>query len=333
MDAKITKKRLSRMLSYDWIKIIAVVAAAILGWSLIFTTTATRITPAQQFTVFNHTNNVSFGQTRFHDYYNRILDKDVFSYEVLETNVNDLTIANEYAGTLLETRVATNEGDVMFISNENDPSTSYKDETTGETKYKMTYMQSFTSAWYAYIADLQSETGFFKSMESYLGEYYGDWTDATTLDRQKAEDHFRARIKKNKDKRFKKKTQIEQGIADEIERLEKYRTALEDFYSYVDEGYVSITTVEVPSPYEENATLTRHAINLCPNVDTMGSLKDYVCYPKTYVDENGKEQVKQTAENMHVMLFNMPGVEKGFAYESLLFINDLIQNCCTELKK
>ena len=54
MDAKITKQRLGGMLSYDWFKIVAVAAAVILGWSLVLTMTATRITPAQQFTVFNH---------------------------------------------------------------------------------------------------------------------------------------------------------------------------------------------------------------------------------------------------------------------------------------
>ena len=45
MDAKITKKRLNILLSYDWIKIILLAVAAILVWSLIFTMTATRVTP------------------------------------------------------------------------------------------------------------------------------------------------------------------------------------------------------------------------------------------------------------------------------------------------
>ena len=54
MDAKITKQRLGRLLSYDWIKIIALAVAAIVVWSLIFTMTATRITAAQQFSVFNY---------------------------------------------------------------------------------------------------------------------------------------------------------------------------------------------------------------------------------------------------------------------------------------
>ena len=55
---KITKKRLNILLSYDWIKIILLAVAAILVWSLIFTMTATRVTPAQNFTIFNYTGNL-----------------------------------------------------------------------------------------------------------------------------------------------------------------------------------------------------------------------------------------------------------------------------------
>lgn len=38
MDAKITKQRLGLLLSYDWIKIIGICAAAVLVWALLFTT-------------------------------------------------------------------------------------------------------------------------------------------------------------------------------------------------------------------------------------------------------------------------------------------------------
>ncbi len=46
MDAKITKKRLGAMLSYDWLKIVGVAAAIIVVWMLIFQMTATRIMPS-----------------------------------------------------------------------------------------------------------------------------------------------------------------------------------------------------------------------------------------------------------------------------------------------
>ena len=52
MDARITKKRVGHMLSYDWIKIIAIAAAAIVLWSLLFTMTATRATVGQTFYLY-----------------------------------------------------------------------------------------------------------------------------------------------------------------------------------------------------------------------------------------------------------------------------------------
>ena len=57
MDAKITKLRLSRMLSYDWLKIVGTAVGVIIVWVLIFTMTATRITPAQTFTIANYLGN------------------------------------------------------------------------------------------------------------------------------------------------------------------------------------------------------------------------------------------------------------------------------------
>ena len=61
MDAKITKKRLAYMLSYDWIKLVLAIVAAIVVWVLVFTTSATRITNTQRFVVCNYLG-VQYGQ-------------------------------------------------------------------------------------------------------------------------------------------------------------------------------------------------------------------------------------------------------------------------------
>lgn len=52
MDAKITKQRLGLLLSYDWIKILGICAAAVLVWALLFTTMATRATNGQSFEMY-----------------------------------------------------------------------------------------------------------------------------------------------------------------------------------------------------------------------------------------------------------------------------------------
>ena len=327
MDAKITKLRLSRMLSYDWIKIIACSVAAIVIWSLVFTMTKTQITPAQQFTVFNYRGNVTLG-SKFGASYQALIDKGVFSYEVLETNTNDLTTSGDYAETILQTRFATDEGDVLFVSLEDDPNSEYVDEA-GETQY-LSYYQSFLNGWISYAYRLDGENGYFAQMERYLNSFYKDGYDNedSVLDTALIESTFRARIKATKDKRFKKESQIQQGIQDEIARIQKYRQALIDFNWYLKEGYVEFTEGTVTYTYESGVqTYTgKYAINLCPDVEKMGGLQEYISYYANYVDENGETKTKTTAENMQIVILDMPGMRPEFQYESLLYINWVIES-------
>ncbi len=332
MDAKITKKRLSRMLSYDWIKIIALAAALIFIWVMIFTMTATRITPAQQFTVFNYIGNTALSN-KFSASYQKTLEDGVFSYEVLEVNTNDLSLNKEYLNTLLEARFATSEGDVLYVSMENDEDTEYQDDN-GETKY-LSYHQSFLNRWYYNVQRLDGDDGYFAQMKAYLNGFYKNgYEDADSLDKALVESTFRARIKANKDKRFKKESQIAQGVQDEIARIEKYRNALVDFYNYLDAGYIEFTESTVTLSYmEEVKEITGvFSINLCPNVETMGDLQNYVSYYKSYQDENNETKYKTTAEDMHLVILDLEEVDPNFKYESLLYINSVIEDYCTELK-
>ena len=172
MDAKITKERLSRMLSYDWLKIVGIIVAAILFWSLVFTTTATRITPAQQFTAINYFGNVGTINTKFSKTLNSALSQDVFSYEVIEVTEVDVGGNKEYGSTLMEARVATYEGDVIFAPNI--PATDVEYELNGEKVYD-TYMQRLMRG-YGYNLmnlDLEDNDGYFNRMERYLNRYYG----------------------------------------------------------------------------------------------------------------------------------------------------------------
>lgn len=336
MDAKITKLRLSRLLSYDWLKIIGLATAAIIFWALLFTMTATRIKPAQQFTVFNYTYNNALSDDFFNSY-NNALSGGVFSYEVIEGNTNDLAISADMANTLLESRLATDEGDVLFIPDINDPSTATEDEN-GQTQYRYSYLESFAASWMPYIKNLSrtDERGFFKEMETYLNGYYtAGFAQADSLDENKVEADFRARIKANKDKRFKKEDKIAQGVQDEIARIKKYQKALVDFYGYLDKGYVQLTDITVYSWEDPETVILQgtYGINLCPaGSTTMKELSKLVGYQQEYTDpETGETATKTTAENMNVMLFNL-GVEESFIYESLLYVNYIIESVCTELQ-
>ncbi|MBQ8394424.1 MAG: hypothetical protein IJX49_02500 [Clostridia bacterium] len=336
MDAKITKKRLGRMLSYDWLKIVGVAAALIFVWVMVFTTTATRITAAQQFTAMNYTGNVMWGGTnKFNTLYNKALDDGIFSYEVLELTLNDLTAAKDYASTVMEARLATDEGDIMFVADAPDEDTATTDKD-GKTQYSRTYLESFLARYRYHLFDLnpESDKSYFQQMEKYLDQYYGavdGWKNPDNIDEAKIEKHFRERVKG--DKRFKTEKSRAEGVKKDIARIQKYRDALEKFYGYVAAGYIAYTYTE----YTEGETSFEgyYSLNICPeklangedNTAVLETMYEYVGYRETYVDEEGNSGVVMTAKNMNVAFFDMEGVEEGFQYESLLFVNYLLETC------
>ena len=335
MDAKITKLRLSRMLSYDWLKIVGTAVGVIIVWVLIFTMTATRITPAQTFTVANYLGNNALS-TNFNKSISNAFSGDVFTGEVIEFTSIDLPTAGDVAGQLLEARVTTDEGDVMFVSQQPNPDTAYTVQTTDEngqtveeTKYGHTYLETFLAGyrWNVHNLDLDNENSFFRQMERYLNEYYTNgYTDANSLDEKKVEDAFRARIKSTKDKRYKTEETIQKGIDEAIDRMQKYQKALVAFYGYLDEGLVSLTkTNYVLMDGEQYDFEGVYSINLCPDTERMGKLADIVGYSVTHITEDGEETYVNSAKDMNICLFNLNGEEEEFRYEALLYVVHLIE--------
>ena len=326
MDAKITKERLSRMLSYDWLKIVGTIVAAILVWSLIFSMSATRITPAQQFTAINYFGNVGTINTNFSKTLSNAYTNDVFSSEVLKITEVDVGGNAEYGATLIETRMATSEGDVVFVPNILNE--EYEYELNGEKVYD-TYLQNLVGAYSYRIMklDLDDEDGFFNRMERYLNHYYDGNYAAGTLNEEAVREDFLARIKKNKDKRYKKEAQIEQGVADDIERIQKYRDGLVEFYGYLNSGLVELETTTVYDYGNGGKVLIEgvYSINLCPNSDQMPNLNKVAAYLKTVQSEEGETQNVICADEMNVALLNFDDVEEGFEYESLLYVNYVIR--------
>ena len=335
MDANITKKRLGHMLSYDWISIIIGIVAAILVWSLVFTMTATRITVAQQFTVFNYLGNVSFLNTDFYEVYNKAYVDGKFSPEVLELEEFDLPMQKEVASTLLEGHLGTNNGDLIFAAKiPNESSTAYKDPVTEEEKH-YTYLEEFLRGYRHYLFNMnpEDEHGYFKKMEKYLNVYFDGGYANGTLNKAKAEADFRARIKANKDKRYKTEEQILGGLEKDYARLEQYRAALVEMYGYLEKGYVRPEITQIRDMDDPSKIVAEgyYTLNLCPATDANGNenpmkkLSKTISYSTTYVDEQGEEKPTTSVVDMHVGFFNMNEVEPGYEYEGLLFVNELIR--------
>lgn len=353
MDASINKTRLGHLLSYDWIKILLVAVAAILVWSLVFTMTATRITTTQMYSVVNfYGSHFGSGLNNFSTYADSL-----FSYEVLESSLVDVQAGgDEYVSTLLETRFVTGEGDVLFVSNTNDPKskTEKKDENgnvvtdeNGETQYEYaTYLQEFLHYGYYHnivrLDDSEGNAGYFTQMKNYLANFYtftetektfGEVTmtvadfDETSFDGAKAERLFRERAQKNKDKRFKKEAQIQQGVADELARIQSYCEGYERIFEYLEKGYISFTVSTIQLTEQLSYTGV-YSLNLCPNEETMSGLKDYVYHLE--LDE--AENYYTSAAQMNAVFLGLDGLDADFQYETVLLVNKLVQTVCTELK-
>ena len=323
MDAKITKQRLARMLSYDWIKILAVAIGGIFFWAMIFTTTATRIQPSQNFYIYNYKTNRMLSD-KFHSHLENSFENGLFSYEVLETNVGDLVAAAEYTSTVLDARMSTSEGDLMFIPNI--PDADYANYQPEDGREAYTCVETFVASYCSVLYELDGENGYFTQMQAFLNSYYGGDYKTGTLDEAKVKADFRARVKKNKDKRFKREAQIVEGEQAEIQRIEKYKTAFEQFNAYLDAGIVTFTNVTM-NISEDIQVQGNYAINLCPDEEKLPYLKEYVSYITEKENQDGTKAKVYTAQDMHVILFKFRDEEPTFQYEAVLYLNDLIKNC------
>lgn len=365
MDAKITKQRLSSMLSYDWVKIIGVIVAICIVWSLIFTMTATQITPTQKFYVYNYSGNRSFSATgsKFGELYNKAF-REEFSYEILETGSEDLTTD---INTILEARFAVGEGDLLFIANAKNPNDRYnavdeegnniKDADGNDVYLYHNYTETFARGRFRYLYELEGTNNYFTQAEAYLGKYFfndngkADWENGK-LDEVKAKADFRTRVKK--DKRFKTEAQLLAGEAADIARLNSYRDALKEFYGYLDQELVKFETITLTLSETETKDYTCY-LNLNPStvqvdeatgkvvrdendypmynetVPNLG-LEQYLAYYEDVVNDAGETKRVQTSRNMCVGFLTMDvleekyRVEEGFQCESLLFVNLLIRS-------
>lgn len=327
MDAKITKKRLSHMLSYDWLKIIATAVGVIFIWMAIFTMTATRIQPSQQFGVFNFLGTTQNAQN-FRNYASLT---DVFSHEIIQTIAGDLTTGGEeYVYQYTEARMAACEVDAVFVSDSEGSAYQYVTEQGGEP-VKATYLEEFLYRYRNYTYRLDGEDGYLKSMEKYLNGYYNGDYKTGEFDSQKVEKNFRDYVASSKDKRYKTEESIALGVQNELKRIANYQSALVDFYSYLDLGYISLTEKTLYYSTKEGIFEYKgvFSINLCPT-EQMENLKNDVYY-RVKDDESG--QTKTTALNMNLVLTNDQSKRDSFQYESLVFVNHLVKKHCLALNK
>ncbi len=79
MDNKITKKRLTNLLSYEWVIMLIVMFFCVISWELIYAVTAVKLTPGQKFYYYYDYGVSSSNDDAFKGYL-----ANTFSYDVIE---------------------------------------------------------------------------------------------------------------------------------------------------------------------------------------------------------------------------------------------------------
>lgn len=316
MDARITKKRLVYFLSYHWVSFVALIVAAVLLWSFLLTMTSTKIADSQEFVVFNHFSNNAM-QEKPYSALHKAIREDGFSYEILEGDINDLPTKRDAVGSLLSAYIPNDMCDLIMVPHI-DSTTTQKNDLDEDVPVKET--QLFANQWFV---NMQSADEYLQSMRAYVQPYFVNGT----LDKAKAEADLRAYAKQSKDKRFRTEKQIKNALQGEYERLTLYYNALQEFDDYLAKEYVSFLEMKVVIEGITVVEKCNYAINLCPNKETMGELKQQYSYSIEMEDKS----LKATAQDMCVMFFRPKNtLQNNRNFESLLYINMVIRTAIAD---
>ena len=316
MDSRITKKRLSEFLSYEWIFMIVVAVAAIIVMELLFTVISVRTTEGQRFNYF-YDENVS---SKYDETFYEIINRNTFSFDVKEISSESLT--SDY--NVLSVRLTTNDGDAIFtdtFDSGSDGNPSIRANTIIDS-YKM-----FT------FGDDTDEESILYSAKEYLSKFLAagktDPTDYANLDESKIAARFDARTKKERVYR----NDINAGrisVSDEYDRIKKlceevsyfekvlnYDKTRADgdsiFYSYkrFEQTVINAGGENKPNGYDESIA-KNYGINI------------------TKLGEKAKRAfaVKDTelVADVVVLAFDFKSVIPDLQYETLSFINSIIRN-------
>ena len=219
MDARITKQRLGNLLSYDWLKILLSVVAAVAVLVVFFTMVGTRPSSAQTFTVFCH-EDLTAGSD-FHTLADTLENEEVFSYDILSVGTESFSKGS--SSTIFSTRRTVGTGNVYFVPDE---AQKYNEEDGKliEDSNQLVYLSGGTVYHGEGSQGSYYDTKYFlEECENYIAKFYKNGE----LNEPAVRECFLNR--NGKDKRFRTKAKKEAGIEQEKARIKK----LHDDYEFV----------------------------------------------------------------------------------------------------
>ena len=298
MDARITKQRLVNMLSYDWLKILGAIALAALFFVTFFLMIGVRPTDGQKFYVYSY-DGVSAGRE-----FSRLSDameaEHVFGYDILDTGSESFEKSGIYGDSVFTARRSAGEGRVMFVR---DVRTAEDGKVTSDL---LTFISYEGTEREAFSIFLDPEV-FLNDCRAYLEPFFGEEL-AGEINRDKARETFLARNKN--DARFRSSSKKEEGVNQEVARLEKLKEDYLLVSSSVGEGkLLSYVTYETE--------IKTHTIAFSMEKLNLTSL--------VYHTQEKEGETVQTNSGIALCIFNNNEREGDLKYETVNFLAYLLK--------
>lgn len=337
MDNRITKRRLSDFLSYEWILMIVAIVAAIVVWELAYTIGSVRLSVGQQFKFYYDESIDGYTED---DFYSVLVGKNTFSYDVLELNSESLT--SDY--NVLSVRLSIQEGDILITDK-----VAPKDDAEGDELYIRA--KSMVDSYSIYTLE-----GMLSDARTYLRDnFFTDaakgkelsainFSDLSQLDDAKIRAVFLDRM--SKDNRFRSAEQKEEGFLLEKGRIQKLMQEVHAFGYFMDnapeECFFNYTKYEQSHELEdaesdnkevyynlkqreidagrENA---KYGINVEFLKDSDTSSGEQKKDPSAYFKVKGNSDAKDVV----MMAFNFREYQPHLQFETISFMNTVIRQC------
>ena len=331
MDNKITKERLSNLMSYDWIAMIVFLVVGIIVFELAFAVCGVRLTTGQNFKYYYDLKIDNSLEPALIDVL--FTENNTFSYDVMLINGE---IVEEEANTL-PSRLKAQDGDVIITD------TVYDEESKEVRANSLIDFVAENTGIYSFN-DLLTDG------RKYLSEFLKDeflsldenerllkTTDKENLSTEKIDSAFLIRMKK--DNRFRTDEQKEIGKEYERERIFKLVSELNDFEYLLEYGkthdtfhrYTRFTQTSETAYKEED----RERYKLLVDAEKEAGRENAPYGLKVSGLANGKHAPQELfkvvggtdASNVVVMVFNFTQYQKELQFESVAFINSIVRSC------
>lgn len=336
MDNKITKRRLSDFLSYEWIVIIVVCIALIIAWEVVYAITSVKLTYGQKF-------KIAYDEYVDVDYNENIVGvtygKKAFSYDVLSISTEGMSpgLDNE-----LSIRYQTHDVDVLAVS------CTERTSSDGEKFKRANSVVENMDVWSYEKAVCDGDKYLTPLLKHGVTPIQGYNVDRAyskeDLDVSKIDELFLTRMKK--DNRYRKQEEKEQGKILERQRIfkicEEVAFAKKLLRDFADRGIFNEYT-RYTQPLEQNIFLKDETkirlyeeklrIEKQNNLNLYG--KEKLSYgirvdKLEYGDEYRSSQfftVDGKAKEIVLLAFDFASVQPHLQFESLSFMNTVVRMC------